>query len=124
MLSENPEEAKTIIMCDKPTISEDSGHLEPHLLDTLIDNISMLSSVYYRPPETFAKKVRDRINERLDLENDDEAEGAAPEDYVDSMGVKKSDYIQENQNNVVGDYGQAIEQDLMDIGGGGGESTS
>ena len=119
MLSENPEEAKTIIMCEKPTISEDSGHLEPHLLDTLIDNISMLSSVYYKPPETFAKKVRDRINERLDLENGDEGEGGVgPEDYVDSMGVKKSDYINENENNVVGDYGQAIEQDLMDIGGG------
>jgi hypothetical protein len=29
MLSENPEEAKNIIMGDKPTISEDSGHLEP-----------------------------------------------------------------------------------------------
>lgn len=74
MLSENPEEAKNIIMCDKPTISEDSGHLEPQLLDKLIDNISMLSSVYYKPPEIFAKKVRDRINERLDLENDEHEE--------------------------------------------------
>ena len=72
MLSENPEEAKNIIMGDKPTISEDSGHLEPQLLDKLIDNISMLSSVYYKPPETFVKKIRDRINERLDLENDGE----------------------------------------------------
>jgi hypothetical protein len=32
----------------------------------------MLSSVYYKPPETFVKKIRDRINERLDLENDGE----------------------------------------------------
>jgi hypothetical protein len=31
----------------------------------------MLSSVYYKPPENFVKKIRDRINERLDLENDD-----------------------------------------------------
>jgi AP-1 complex subunit beta-1 len=29
MLSENPEEAKNIILCEKPTISEDSGHIEP-----------------------------------------------------------------------------------------------
>ena len=29
MLSENPEAAKEIILCEKPTISEDSGHLEP-----------------------------------------------------------------------------------------------
>lgn len=71
MLSENPEEAKSIILCDKPVISEDSGHLEPQLLDTMIDNISMLSSIYYKPPESFVKKIRDRINERLDLEADD-----------------------------------------------------
>jgi hypothetical protein len=31
----------------------------------------MLSSIYYKPPETFVKKIRDRINERLDLENDE-----------------------------------------------------
>lgn len=30
----------------------------------------MLASVYYKPPETFVKKIRDRINERLDLENE------------------------------------------------------
>lgn len=71
MLSENPQEAKEIILCEKPVISEDSGHIEPQLLDKLIDNISMLSSVYYKPPENFVKKIRDRINERLDLENDD-----------------------------------------------------
>jgi hypothetical protein len=31
----------------------------------------MLSSIYYKTPETFVKKIRDRINERLDLENED-----------------------------------------------------
>jgi AP-1 complex subunit beta-1 len=29
MLSEDPAAAKDIILCEKPTISEDSGHLEP-----------------------------------------------------------------------------------------------
>ena len=72
MLSENPAAAKEIILCEKPTITEDSGHLEPQLLDKLIDNISMLSSIYYKPPETFVKKIRDRINERLDQEVDEQ----------------------------------------------------
>jgi len=40
-------------------------------LDKLIDNISMLSSVYYKPPDLFVRKIRDRINERLDLEEND-----------------------------------------------------
>ena len=105
MLSENPEEAKKIILCEKPTISEDSGHIEPQLLDRLIDNISMLSSVYYKPPEKFVKRVRDRINERLDLENEEElvgdvgADSSAQNDldYVDSTGVKKSEYIKESE---------------------------
>jgi len=37
----------------------------------------MLSSVYYKPPEAFVKKIRDRINERLDLENEYENAGPA-----------------------------------------------
>lgn len=62
------------------------------MLDRLIENISMLSSVYYKPPEAFVKKIRDRINERLDFENDEDENNQEIE-YVDSMGVKKSDYI-------------------------------
>jgi hypothetical protein len=31
----------------------------------------MLSSVYFKPPEAFVKKIRDRINERLDLDNEE-----------------------------------------------------
>jgi hypothetical protein len=62
------------------------------VLDRLIENISMLSSVYYKPPEAFVKKIRDRINERLDFENDEDENNQEIE-YVDSMGVKKSDYI-------------------------------
>jgi vesicle coat complex subunit len=72
MLSEDPEEAKSIILCERPTISENLGNFEGQLLDKLMSNISMLSSVYYKAPETFVKRVRDRINERLDLENEDD----------------------------------------------------
>jgi len=71
MLSSNPELAKKVILCEKPTISEDSSTLEPHILDRLTANISMLSSVYYKNPDTFVKRIRDRINERLDLESEE-----------------------------------------------------
>ena len=55
----------------------------------------MLSSVFYKTPEQFVKKIRDRINERLDLETQPEVDlvGAAQE-YVDSAGVKRSDYLE------------------------------
>jgi hypothetical protein len=100
MLSNNPELARKIILCEKPTISEDSTQLEPYQLDKLISNVSMLSSVYYKMPEQFVKKIRDRINERLDLENEyseDAHHAKKDDDYVDSMGVKRSDYIKDSQ---------------------------
>ena len=56
----------------------------------------MLSSVYYKPPEAFVKKIRDRINERLDDETDEQ--NVEQEDYVDSMGVPKSEYVNETDN--------------------------
>jgi hypothetical protein len=58
-----------------------------------VNNIGMLSSVYYKPPETFVKKIRDRINERLDLEDDGVVLKNSEEEYVDSMGIKRSEYI-------------------------------
>ena len=72
------------------------------MLDKLIDNIALLSSVYFKPPEQFVKKIRDRINERLDLENEfnEENKNRNEDDYIDSMGVKRSEYI--NNDNIEG----------------------
>ena len=107
MLSSNPDLARKVILCEKPTISEDSSTLEPVILDKLTANIGTLASVYYKQPDTFVKKIRDRINERLDQENEEvvasskaKKSPATPgqqkeEEYVDSMGVKRSEYIKE-----------------------------
>lgn len=67
------------------------------MLDKLCDNISMLSSIYYKPPEQFVKKIRDRINERLDQEYDEGDYAAASKpDYEDSMdAMQKNDYAKE-----------------------------
>ena len=46
-MASNKDNSKDLILSDKPTISEDSQALEPSLLDRLIENISLLSSVYY-----------------------------------------------------------------------------
>lgn len=51
MLSEDPEQAAAIILAEKPVICEDQCQLEPQMLDKLCDNIGMLASVYYKPPE-------------------------------------------------------------------------
>ena len=57
--------------------------------------MSLLSSVYYKTPEQFVKKIRDRINERLDLETDAVEQAQAQDDYIDSTGVARSEYIKE-----------------------------
>ena len=154
MLSSNPEMAKRIILCQKPTISEDSATIETQLLDRLVDNIGMLSSVYYKPPESFVKKIREKINERFDLENDDAAGGSAAveavgedqrknkEEYIDSQGVSRSQYLaeQNNNNNLysysqdllgvdeprgnAGAMGTSAIDDLLGLGGGSSQPPS
>lgn len=59
MLSEDPEAAKKIILCERPPITHDIDSLEPQLRDQLIGNLSRLSSVYYKLPEQFVKKIRE-----------------------------------------------------------------
>jgi len=58
----------------------------------MLGNLGMLSSVYYKPADKFVKKVRERINERMD-DGDDMFRPPEEDDYVDSMGVKKSSYV-------------------------------
>ena len=115
MLSQDPEAAKQIILCEKPPIKEDEGNLNPKLRDTLINNLSMLSSVYYKTPEQFVKKIRESLNERVDLENDGEA---GEQDYIDSTGVKRSDYLK-NAEPIQDDYQKYFEgknqMDLLDM---------
>lgn len=84
MLSEDPEAAKQIILCEKPPMHEDQGKIEPIIRDQLVNNLSMLASVYYKTPEQFVKKIRDKINERFDLETDEIVDKQA--EYVDSTG--------------------------------------
>lgn len=107
MLHENPEKAKQIILAERPPISEDSkvggSNIEPVVLEKMLDNVGMLASVYCMPPEKFVKKIRDKINERFDLEND-EVTGSTQEEYVDSTGVAKSAYVQESQQQNVQSY--------------------
>jgi len=78
-------------------MSEQQNNLDPQVRDNLLGNLSMLSSVFYKTPEQFVKKIRDRINERLDLETQPEVDlvGGVAADYVDSTGVKRSEYLQQ-----------------------------
>ena len=56
LLSSNPNVAKAVVLAEKPVISDDTGRLEPELLDDLIENIATLASIYHKPPEAFVIK--------------------------------------------------------------------
>lgn len=85
MLSEDPEAAKKIILCNKPKISHGSDGLDDQFRDRLLGKLSMLSSVYYKLPDQFVRKIRESINERVDLET--EADLPPPQvDFMDSTG--------------------------------------
>eukprot|EP01103_Thecamoeba_quadrilineata_P006514 TRINITY_DN16239_c0_g1_i1.p1 TRINITY_DN16239_c0_g1~~TRINITY_DN16239_c0_g1_i1.p1 ORF type:complete len:825 (+),score=202.25 TRINITY_DN16239_c0_g1_i1:75-2477(+) len=58
LLSTDPQAAKTVVLSEKPLISDDTSTLEPSLLDELISHISTLASVYHKPPEIFITKLR------------------------------------------------------------------
>jgi AP-1 complex subunit beta-1 len=53
-----PQAAKDVVLAEKPVISDDSNQLDSSLLDELLGNISTLSSVYHKPPESFVSRVK------------------------------------------------------------------
>jgi hypothetical protein len=76
----------------------------------------MLASVYYKTPEQFVKRIRESLNERVDLEHES---GEVEQDYMDSTGVKRSEYLKNAEQNNVGDYLNYFEGkhqlDLLDM---------
>jgi len=97
LLSTDPEAAKTVVLCDKPVIEDDTSKLEPALLDQLIGQIATLSSIYHKPPEVFVtraniKTVGDSEDDDADVYEDENDTGsaaaaAAPAGAVDLLDM-------------------------------------
>eukprot|EP00921_Rhytidocystis_pertsovi_P005016 GHVQ01008683.1.p1 GENE.GHVQ01008683.1~~GHVQ01008683.1.p1 ORF type:complete len:593 (-),score=62.78 GHVQ01008683.1:96-1874(-) len=58
LLSSNPESTKLVVLTERPTITDHANDLDSAVLDRLIENISMLSSVYHKLPEAFVTRLR------------------------------------------------------------------
>ena len=62
-------------MGDKPTITDDTNVLDPQVLNTLIEHIGSLASVYHKPPELFVpdfKTIRRRQQAEDAAEDEDD----------------------------------------------------
>jgi len=64
LLSTDPEAAKSVVLGEKPLISDSTIRLDESLLDDLIRNISTLASVYHKPPESFVTKLKDIVKDK------------------------------------------------------------
>lgn len=58
LLSSNPQIAQNVVLSDKPPITTTIQSLPPALLERLLTELSTLSSVYHRPPESFIGQGR------------------------------------------------------------------
>mmetsp|Transcript_18513 Transcript_18513/g.43337 ORF Transcript_18513/g.43337 Transcript_18513/m.43337 type:complete len:796 (-) Transcript_18513:181-2568(-) len=81
LLSTNPEATKQVVLGDKPTIRDDSQVIEKNLLDRLISDLALMSSVYHKPQEEFitrlAKAGRNEPGAAEEEDEDDEEDTAA-----------------------------------------------
>jgi hypothetical protein len=86
----------------------------------------MLASVYFKPPQNFVKKIRDRINERLDLENEFNEHKAGEDDILDSQGMKRSEYVKDANVESYHNYIQGSSNllDMDDDGKDGGQTNA
>lgn len=57
LLSTNPEATKQVVLGDKPSIRDDSQHLEKGVLDKLVGELSLMSSVYHKGAEEFVTRL-------------------------------------------------------------------
>jgi AP-1 complex subunit beta-1 len=81
LLSTNPEATKHVVLGDKPTIRDESQNLEKGVLEKLIADLSLMSSVYHKPRDEFITRVsaaaqpeENEVQEDEDINEDDRAE--------------------------------------------------
>jgi len=96
LLAASPETAKDIVLVEKPLISDELNKLEPAFLDELMNHLSTLASVYYKPPEGFVPKIRSAVQQQFE-------EGKLPKVSVTLRpGPSRGDDHQSTDAGVVG----------------------
>lgn len=85
LLSTDPAAAKEVVLAQKPVITDDTGALDPALLDKLLRQMATLSSIYHKPAELFVNRQRLAVQKAAELEGhkfEDEDVSPVPLDPV------------------------------------------
>jgi AP-1 complex subunit beta-1 len=122
LLSTNPEATKHVVLGDKPTIRDESQVLEKTLLEKLIADLALMSSVYHKPREEFITRINTSSQpEEATVEDDEEVD---EEDRAETRRKVKEEMETGGGKNgttresPVGTAGGAA-LDLLDLDGGG-----
>ncbi|CAI8601290.1 unnamed protein product [Vicia faba] len=86
LLSTDLEEAKDVVLAEKPVINDDSNNLDPSLLDELLVNIATLSSVYHKPPEAFVTRTHSSAQKTEDDDYPDVSESESSVNLANGPG--------------------------------------
>lgn len=74
LLSSNVQAAKSVILSEKPTITEDSTGLSKQLIEKLIPHIGTLASIYQKPPELFVPEYKKKQKSKPAIQEEQEKE--------------------------------------------------
>jgi len=132
LLSTNPEATKQVVLGDKPTIRDESQQLEKSTLDKLINDLSLMSSVYHKVPEEFVTRISMATSQEAvgedEEEMDEEDRAARRKEVQEEMerGDDDDDDRDDRKRNGTSSSapksqpsGGGGDMDLLDMGGGG-----
>jgi len=121
LLSTNPEATKQVVLGDKPAIRDDSGSLDRSLLDYLVTDLSLMSSVYHKQPEEFVTRIATTTvtKDTDDLEDEDCNE----EDRQNRRREVQEELERGPEPPKNGGGGGGGGMDLLDLDGFGGDSS-
>jgi len=74
LLSTNPEATKTVVLGDKPSIRDDSQTLDKPLLDKMLSDLALMSSVYHKSADDFITRVnanQEPVDEPVEGDNEE-----------------------------------------------------
>lgn len=111
LLSADPKAAKAVVLAEKAVISDDSNQIEPQLLESLVRNLSTLSSVYHKPPEAFVSFVPHRVD--IVVNNDDDESDSGDEE--DEQSADENSGEEQQQSDEEDSKADAVEDDMDDL---------
>uniref|UniRef100_A0A7S1PK62 Beta-adaptin appendage C-terminal subdomain domain-containing protein n=1 Tax=Alexandrium catenella TaxID=2925 RepID=A0A7S1PK62_ALECA len=129
LLSTNPEGAKQVVLGDKPSIRDDSQTIERGLLDRLISDLALMSSVYHKSAEDFVTRIATGAPQAADdgnVEDEeyDEEDRQARRREVQQEMERGPEDDDRRANGSSGGGGGGGGLDLLDLDGGSDDAIS